>query len=97
MKLSDSERRLARELIGLSPLDFCPVVLVAGYGTPQLVGEAGHYIDTVGRWLCTPQEMHRAGVRGRHYVTATRAIEVSAGWLSKIRKGPWGCGKGAPR
>ncbi len=97
MKLSDSERRLARELIGLSPLDFCPVVLVAGYSVPRLVGEVGHYIDITGTWIYTPMEMKRAGTRGRHFVPATRAIEVSVAWLAKIRRGPWGCGKGAPR
>ena len=41
MKLTHEERRRARELIGLDPLDCCPVVIVDGPRSPRLVGMEG--------------------------------------------------------
>ena len=96
MKLTHSERRRARELIGLDPLDSCPVVLVDGPQQPRLVGEEGHYIDDGGEWLCTVEEMQRAGPSGRRYVVATRAIEVGNSWMLAYRRSVTSYNKGIP-
>ena len=89
MKLHAAERRLARDLVGLDPMDCCPEVLVDGPRSPRLVGLEGHYVDHTGEWIQTVTEMQRAGPRGRHYIVATRAIEVGRDWLFGYRSG-WG-------
>ena len=97
MKLTHEERRRARELVGLDPLDSCPVVIVDGPQQPRLVGEAGHYINDAGAWLCTVEEMQRAGPSGRRYIVATRRIEVGQSWLLGYRAGGAEYVKRSPR
>ncbi len=93
MKLYDSDRRLARELCGLAALDFCPVVIAGNRQAPLLVGVEGHYVDRLGQWIHTAYDMARLGPEGRRYVPATRAIEVSAVWVLRVRRSPYGFGK----
>ena len=97
MKLSHEERRRTRELVGLDPLDSCPVVIVDGPRSPRLVGMEGHYVDHAGEWIHTAEEMQRAGPRGRRYVVATRRIEVGQSWLLGYRAGGAEYVKRSPR
>ena len=86
MKLTHEERRRARELVGLDPLDSCPVVIVDGPQQPRLVGEAGHYINDAGEWIHTALGMERAGPSGRRYIVASRRIEVGHCWMLAYRR-----------
>ena len=86
MKLTHSERRRARELVGLDPMDCCPVVIVDGPQQPRLVGFEGHYIDSVGVRIMTVEGMQRAGPSGRQYVVASRHIEVGHCWMLAYRR-----------
>ena len=87
LKLSNAERMLIRDLVGLDSRDRCPVVLVDDPCSPNLIGETGHYIDSTGTWIYTAEEMYRAGKRRRTYIASTRAIEVGNSWLAGYRVG----------
>ncbi len=96
MKLTHEERRRARELVGLDPLDCCPVVIVDGPQQPRLVAEEGHYIDDAGEWLRTVEEMQRAGPDCRRFIVTNRRIEVGNSWLLAYRRSVRSSNKGIP-
>ena len=96
MKLTHEERRRTRELVGLDPLDSCPVVLVDGPQQSRLVGEAGQYINDAGDRLRTVKEMQRAGPDCWRFIVTNRRIEVGNSWLLAYRSSVRSSNKGIP-
>ncbi len=93
MKLLPIEQHVARKVCGISEANCCPVVLVSGSATPRLVQIPSHYVDGDREWIYTPGIEYGTNLLGYRYVPAQRMVEVSRGWLLRLRSGPWVNGK----